>query len=276
MRHDLTKENFLVRKFYIFMFLLMMALIGCQLQIRPSDELQKQEDAVLDRYDRVESLYLTMADFAALRQMRTEYPLQTRTLIEHVLQLGPVNDPDINNRLLLYFQDSTLQAIINDVAHQYENTDVLEKQLADAFHRLAAMLPGLKIPHFYTQIGSLDQSIVVSDTLVGISLDKYLGEDYPAYLRYGYTPQQRRMMTSEYIVPDCLGFYLISLYPLPEEEDTLFETRRWYMAKIQTVVNKVMDRHVFTNDSILQLEKFLAAHPNFPTEQFLRLDSLPQ
>lgn len=258
------------------MFLLMMALIGCQLQMRPSDELQKEEESVLDRFDRVESMYLTLADFAALHQMRTEYPLQTRTLIEHVLQLGPVDDPDINNRLLIFFQDSTLKAIIGDVERQYANTDLLERKLTDAFSRLKTLLPGIKLPHFYTQIGSLDQSIVVSDSLVGISLDKYLGEDYPAYLRYGYTPQQRSMMTSEYIVPDCLGFYLLSLFPLPEEEDTLFAARRWHMTKVQTVVNQVMNRRVFTNDSILQLEKFLAAHPGFPTEQFLSLDSLPR
>ena len=258
------------------MFLLMMALIGCQLQMRPSDEQQKQEGVVLDRYDRVESMYLTLADFAALHQMRTEYPLQTRTLIEHVLQLGPVDDPDINNRLLIFFQDSTLQDIINDVARQYENTDMIEKQLVAAFHRLSVMLPGVKMPHFYTQIGSLDQSIVVSDTLVGISLDKYLGEDYPAYIRYGYTPRQRSMMTREYIVPDCLGFYLLSLFPIPENTDTLMDKRHFHMLKIQCVVNKVMDRRVFTNDSILLLDKFFTAHSGYTTEQFLRLDSLLQ
>ena len=276
MHRNLTKENFLVRKFYLFMFLLMMALIGCQLQMRPSEEQLQQDGVVLDRYDRVESLYLTLADFAALHQMRTDYPQQTRTLIEHVLQLGPVDDPDINNRLLLFFQDSTLQAIIDDVARKYDNTDALQKQLTDAFRRLATMLPGMKIPSFYTQIGSLDQSIVVSDSLVGISLDKYLGADYPAYLRYGYTSQQRSMMTREYIVPDCLGFYLLSLYPLPAEADTLFAARHFHMMKIQTVVNKAINRHVFSNDSIASLEKFLAAHPNFSTDEFLHLDSLPK
>lgn len=265
-----------MRCFYIFMFLLMMALIGCQLQMRPSDEQQKQDEALLARYDRVESLYLTLADFAALHQMRTEYPQQTRTLIEHVLQLGPVDDPDINNRLLLFFQDSTLQAIIDDVARQYKHTELLEKQLADAFRRLAKMLPGMKIPHLYTQIGSLDQSIVVSDTLVGISLDKYLGEDYPAYLRYGYTAEQRHMMTREYIVPDCLGFYLLSLFPVPEmDADSLAAGRHFHMMKIQCVVNEAMNRRVFTNDSIVQMEKFLSAHPGCSTEQFLLLDSIP-
>ena len=96
-----------------------MAMIGCQLQMRPSEEQQRQEGVVLDRYDRIESLYLTLADFAALHQMRTDYPMQTRTLIENVLQLGPVDNPDINNRLLLFFQDSTLQAIIDDVEHHH-------------------------------------------------------------------------------------------------------------------------------------------------------------
>ena len=276
MRHVLTKENFLVRKFCLFLFLALVALTGCQLQVRPYDEQHQQDDVVLYRYDRVESQYLTLADFAALHQMRTDYPQQTRTLIENVLQLGPVDDPDINNRLLLFFQDSTLQAIIGDVARQYEKTDMIEKQLVAAFHRLSVMLPGMKVPHFYTQIGSLDQSIVVSDTLVGISLDKYLGEDYPAYIHYGYTPQQRRMMTREYIVPDCLGFYLLSIFPIPESTDTLRDKRHFHMMKIQCVVNKVMDRRVFTNDSILQLEQFLALHPDFSTEQFLRLDSLPK
>ena len=127
MRHVLTKENFLVRIFCLFLLLTLVALTGCQLQVRPYDEQHQQDDVVLYRYDRVESQYLTLADFAALHQMRTDYPQQTRTLIENVLQLGPVDDPDINNRLLLFFQDSTLQAIINDVARHYENTDLIEK-----------------------------------------------------------------------------------------------------------------------------------------------------
>jgi hypothetical protein len=51
------------------------------------------------------------------------------------------------------------------------------------------MLPGIVVPRIYTQIGSLDQSIVVDDSILGISLDKYLGADHPVYLRYGYTEQ---------------------------------------------------------------------------------------
>ena len=81
------------------MFVLMVCL-GCQWHMQPSNEENQTDEVVIERFDRVEIPYLTMADFASLHQMRTDYPVQTRTLIENVLRLGPVNDPDINSRLL--------------------------------------------------------------------------------------------------------------------------------------------------------------------------------
>ena len=48
------------------------------------------------RYDRLQARYLTTGDFSALQQMNTNYPMETRTLVEDVLQLGEVNDPEIN------------------------------------------------------------------------------------------------------------------------------------------------------------------------------------
>ena len=105
-----------MRKLCLFYLFALAALLGCQWQMSPSQE-QHENPAgvVIDRFDRVESLYLTMADYAALRQMKTDYPLQTRNLVENVLQLGKANDPQIDSQLLTFFQDTTLQTIINDV-----------------------------------------------------------------------------------------------------------------------------------------------------------------
>ena len=263
-----------VRRVYVITLLLLAVCVGCQWQAEKAEEQKQEQNVVIDRYDRIENLYLSMADFAALHQMRTDYPVQTRTLIENVLQLGPVNDPDINTRFLVFFQDSTLQALITDVERQYENVDDLNRQLSEAFGRLAKMLPEIRLPQVYTQIGSLDQSIVVTDSLLGISLDKYLGADYPIYLRYGYTEQQRSMMTKEYIVPDCIGFYLLSLYPLPDEENMLDEQHLWHMTKIQTVVNQAVGRKVFSNEYIDKLETYRKAHPEMSTAKLLLLDSI--
>ena len=244
-----------MRKLYIFLFLVMTTCLGCQWHLRPSEEVKSDEGIVIERFDRSERLYLSTGDFAALQQMKTSYPVQTRTLIEDVLKLGQVNEPDINTRFLVFFQDSTLQTLISDVDVQYTDIEDLNTQLNKAFARLAKLIPGIQLPLVYTQIGSLDQSIVVGDGQLGISLDKYLGSDYPLYLRFGYTEEQRAMMTRHFIVPDCLGFYLLSLFPATDGDEYS------HIAKIQYVVNQIMERKVFSRQPVLDVEQFMRQNP---------------
>ena len=261
-----------MQKLYYLLLLVLMFCLGCQWQMKPSEEEKSPDNISVERFDRVESGYLTMADIAALHQMKTDYPIETRTLIEEVLQLGPANDPEINSRLLVFFQDSTLQTLVADVEKQYADMSDVNWQLTSAFRRLKQLIPGIEIPQLYTQIGSLDQSIVVVDGRLGISLDKYLGSDYPIYLRYGYSEQQRKMMTREYIVPDCLGFYLLSLFPLPgEEERHSVELRHWHMAKIQWVVNQAMNSHVFSGETLNRLDKYKRANPKLSASEMMML-----
>ena len=243
-----TKRFLLVKKWYLIGLITMMVCLGCQWQMRSSGDSSESEEMTIERYDRVESDYLTMADYAALRQMNTDYPTETRMLIEDVLQLGRVDDPDINTRLLVFFQDTTLQTLLSDIRREYANMDDVNRELRASFNRLHAMLPHLELPRVYTQIGSLDQSIIVGDGMLGISLDKYLGSDHPLYYRYGYTERQRTMMSRQYIVPDCVAFYLLSSYP---SADTLsHEQQLHHMGCIQYVTNKAVGRNVFNNEHV--------------------------
>lgn len=253
-----------MRKLYIFSFLVMTICLGCQWHLRPSEELKGDSPIAIERFDRSERLYLSTGDFAALQQMKTNYPVQTRTLIEDVLKLGQVDEPDINTRFLVFFQDSTLQTLMNDVDLQYTDLEDINEQLNQAFGRLTKLLPDIQAPQVYAQIGSLDQSIVVGDGQLGISLDKYLGSDYPLYLRFGYTEQQRAMMTRRFIVPDCLGFYLLSLYPATDGDE------HGHMAKIQYVVNRIMGRKIFTRPPVVDVERYMRQHPRTSIEALLK------
>ena len=102
-----------------------MMCIGCEWRLKPNNEDSDNTFAV-ERYDRVQSLYLTTGDFSALQQMSTNYPNQTRTLIEDVLKIGNVNDPEINTKFLNFYQDTTLQSIINEAEQQYANMDDID------------------------------------------------------------------------------------------------------------------------------------------------------
>ena len=120
--------------------------------------------------------------------MNTIYPTQTRTLIEDVIRIGKVDDPEINTKFLHFYQDSTLQSLINEVEQQYANMTDINDELSEAFDNLKTLFPNLEIPQIYTQIGSLDQSLVVGNNSIGICLDKWLycqsvGDDEPFVYR---------------------------------------------------------------------------------------------
>lgn len=258
----------LVRKIYFILFLTMLGCIGCEWQLK-SDE--SDMEIVVDRYDRIQSLYLTTGDFSALQQMNTAYPTQTRTLIEDVLRIGKVNETDINMKFLRFYQDSTLQMLINEAEQQYANMDDINQELTTAFQYLLQCLPNIEIPVVYAQIGSLDQSVIVGNGQIGICLDKYLGADYALYQNenYGYTQEQKQMMQRQYIVPDCIGFYLLSLYPMPFDRQMSQEDRDVHMAKIQWVVNEALGRTVFNNAYVSRVDEYMKNSKNVTLEKLL-------
>lgn len=239
----------------------MLGCIGCEWQLK-SDE--TDAEIVIDRYDRIQSLYLTTGDFSALQQMNTVYPTQTRTLIEDVLCIGKVNEPDINMKFLRFYQDSTLQMLVNEAEQQYANMDDINQDLTTAFQYLQKHIPNIEIPVVYAQIGSLDQSIIVGNGQIGVCLDKYLGADYALYQKedYGYSPEQKSMMQRQFIVPDCIGFYLLSLYPMPFDHEMTQEERDVHMAKIQWVVNNAMGRTVFNNTMVNRVDEYMKHNKN--------------
>ena len=196
--------------------------------------------------------------------MNTAYPTQTRTLIEDVLRIGKVNEPDINMKFLRFYQDSTLQTLVNEAEQQYANMDDINQELTNAFQYLQKHIPNIEVPVIYAQIGSLDQSIIVGNGQIGICLDKYLGADYALYQKqdYGYSQEQKNMMQRQYIVPDCIGFYLLSLYPMPFDRKMSQEDRDVHMAKIQWVVNNALGRMVFNNARVNRVDEYMKHNKN--------------
>ena len=158
-----------MRKVYFMLVIVMLTCSGCGWHLKSNEETSDKVTISIERYDRIESLYLATGDYSALLQMNKSYPMQTRTLIEDVLGLGHVNDPDINSKFLMFFKDSTLQRMIVDVERQYDNIEDIDTDLSNAFDRLKEELPFIEIPQVYAQIGSFDQSIIVGNNMLGIS-----------------------------------------------------------------------------------------------------------
>ena len=99
-----------MRKIYIIIVTaIILVSTACEFKLKQFGEEGQSTLVQVQRYDRLESRYLTTGDFSALQQMNIDYPKQTRMLIEDILQLGEVNDAGINTKLLNFYQDTILQ-----------------------------------------------------------------------------------------------------------------------------------------------------------------------
>ena len=259
-----------MKKVICISLLILSVLSSCEWKVLPKAD-DEAAHIQIERYDRLQSRYLTTGDFSALQQMNTDYPIATRTLVEKMLQLGAVDEPNIQEKFLAFYQDSVLQALINDAEAEYANMEDLNRDFVSAFLKLRGWLPDLPIPSIYAQIGALDQSVVVGDASIGISLDKYMGPTYPLYKKY-YSPAQAATMTRSYIVPDCLSFYLLSLYPLPRYTNRTQLEKDLHMGKVMWVVNNAIGRHFFKSDYVIKVENYMKRHPSKTVQELLDLD----
>ncbi|MDR3194954.1 MAG: gliding motility protein GldB [Tannerella sp.] len=140
------------------------------------------------------------------------------------------------DRLLNYYAEPTLLRLYRDALKQYEHTEGIEQELGNSFHYLRTQFPDMQIPAVYMHVSGLQQNVIVADSLLSLSTDKYLGADYPLYRDF-FPDYRRRRMEPEYIVPDCLTAWLLSEYPFRGDGRVLLE-RMIYEGKIKYILHR--------------------------------------
>lgn len=197
-------------------------------------------DIKVCRFDKLLNEYVSLNSFSALQKMNTEYPQETKILLEDVLSVGEVDDEQINNRLKAFYADSTIQVLMQDALEKFEDMKGIEHQLTKGFRNLKEEVPYIKVPRVYSQISALNQSVVVGDSILGFSIDKYMGADYPLYKKYYYDYQCRSMDPSR-IVPDCFMYYLISEYPFPWDWNRSLLDHIMHSGKMHWIIARILE-----------------------------------
>ena len=119
-----------MKRFFNYIVILAIVLLSsaCEFKFKPNEEGEAVPLSV-QRYDRLESRYLTTGDFSALQQMNTDYPIETRTLIEKMLQLGTITDANISNRFLMFYVICVQISYCRPIASIAENANLASKAL---------------------------------------------------------------------------------------------------------------------------------------------------
>ena len=229
-----------IRNLWMLGLCLLLCFASCHLEdVKKGSMDEPQVKISIIRFDQMLNEYVESNSFSSLSRMRTECPQETRILLEDIIGLGEVDDERIYERMKTFFSDTVILSLMRDASVKFKDMHGLERQFTEGFHRLKEEVPSIVVPCVYAQFSALNESVVVVDSLLGFSIDKYLGADYPLYRRY-YYEYQRRSMTPERILPDCFTFYLMSLYPFPREGERALLDVILHMGKIHYAVSEVL------------------------------------
>ncbi len=125
-------------------------------------------------------------------------------LFSYVINTGDINENSFGDFLVRFCTDKLNNEVYNATMKVYPDVSSIQNELDDAFRHYLYYFPHKTVPAVYTCITGFNNSIITGDSVLGISLDRYLGagcEYYPRLQIYKYISDR---MTPAYIVPDCM------------------------------------------------------------------------
>ncbi len=129
-----------------------------------------------------------------------------------VITIGLPEDSGFADILGTFINDSLMLQVKSNVDKKIDRKQI-KNQLTDAFRYFTYYFPDKVIPEVFTCISGFNQSIIMTDSLLGIGLDKYLGSDCDYYSRLGIPRYQQQNMHPAKIVPDAMYAWCMSEFP---------------------------------------------------------------
>lgn len=177
-------------------------------------------------------------DPAIQGELLCDYPDMMEVAGKGILNMQSPETPGFSDRLVTYYSEPTLKELYREAIAAYDSIADIEQELGRAFAFLKTCLPGMPLPQIYMHVSGLKQNVLTANNLVSVSIDKYMGKDYPLYGNFFYDYQKEKMQRSR-IVPDYLTGWLLSEYPFAGKENVLLE-RMVYEGKIKYLVSQAL------------------------------------
>jgi len=181
-----------------------------------------------DSITSIKSLSETYGDFFNLYNYR-------------MIKLGSPQDPGYTAFLREFIGNEMILEIKSKTDSVFSNFVPVQNQLEDAFKHYFYYFPNRPVPVICTCISGFNQSVVTSQGVIGISLEKYLGRDCSFYkiISPPYPAYQSENMHPGKIVSDCLFAWGITEFPLDGSKHNLL-SRMIHQGKIMYFVEAMM------------------------------------
>lgn len=186
---------------------IILSFIGCSGTVKSDNNRTKSEKISIIRFDKDIYSYIQQPDSGKEKSLREKYPLLLPAFGQIAMK---TNEPDIFFPILKeYFANQSLLKIYKDALFKYEDVSVYEEKLTKVNDLIEENFEGKKLPRLAMHVSGFRANVIIVDNLISLSIDKYMGSDYPAYHEF-FQPYERIQMQPEDIVKDYIKAWLMS------------------------------------------------------------------
>ncbi len=183
---------------------------------------------------------------AHVPQLQKEYGIFFKRFVR-LLNIGRPGTVMFNELLKVFLSDNLNREVYQKVLNVYPDLHGLEEALTGAFRHYLYYFPGRKVPEVYTYVSGFNASLLIDEGILGIGLDRYLGDDVPYYDQLGIPKYMQRKMVPEKIPSDCMYAWASVEFPFqPAGKDTMLTenviNRMIYEGKLYYFVKAMLPR----------------------------------
>ncbi|MFY9150698.1 MAG: hypothetical protein WAO52_01695 [Prolixibacteraceae bacterium] len=157
---------------------------------------------------------------AEIPDLRKSYGEFLDIFTYRMIAIGGQEQENFPDLLYSFISDPLISKLKVEVAEKVDTVQ-LRENLTEAFKHFKYYFPGKQVPAIYTCISGFNQSVVTSENLIGISLDKYLGSQSAYYGQLGLPAYKRKNMNSENIVPEVMYAWAVTEWPKSDNSNNL-------------------------------------------------------
>lgn len=155
----------------------------------------------------------------AYEKLHEEYDMHADFIdiyTENVIRAGNIEDDFMPEYLHHFLSDTVIRRTADTVLAVFSDFSDIENALEKGFRHYKYYFPEENIPAIYTYVSGFNESLIVSDNFIGISLDKYLGAQCEFYPMLGIPRYKARNMYPQKIISDV--FYVWALTEFPNND----------------------------------------------------------
>ena len=161
-----------------------------------------------------------------LEKLQQKYPLFYNVYYNQVLNIPSMGNKEMQLTIMKDFiTKKAMKSLYDTIMAKYSNLDFLQDDLQILFTNYKSYFPKKVTPIIYTCISEFSYSVfTATDSIIGISLDKYLGTNfiyYPSiFQEYTYMIPT---FDKKYMAIDCANVLAANLVTPPNDKSTLLD-----------------------------------------------------